>query len=89
MAISLILFKSKSCSLCGQVESIHKSIVGLYCGKIKSEIIDITDNSQKAVDNGVMNIPTIIFFNDDKEIMRFSGSISKEKIEQAIKKWII
>lgn len=89
MSVSVILFKSKSCAVCSQVEPVYKSVVELYRDKIKSETVDITENIQAAIDNGVMSVPTVIFFKDEKEVMRFSGSISKEKIEQTIKEWII
>ncbi|MFH0948217.1 MAG: thioredoxin family protein [Elusimicrobiota bacterium] len=89
MFVSVILFKSKSCSLCGPVELAYKSVIELYRDKIKSEIVDITENIQKAIDNGVMSVPTVIFFKNDKEVKRFSGVVSKEKIEQTVKEWII
>lgn len=85
MPISVILFKSKSCSSCGQVEAIYKSAEELFAGKIKSEIVDITENLKAAIDNGVMTVPTIIFFKDEKEIIRFTGPVSKEKLEKTIK----
>ena len=55
-----------------------------YKDSVDAITIDITDNVQKAVEKGVMSIPTIIFLNDDKEIKRLSGVVSKDKIELAI-----
>lgn len=89
MSLTLLLFKSKSCAVCGQVEPAYKSVVELYRDKIKSEVIDITENIEAAVNNGVMTVPTVIFFKDEKEVKRFSGVVSKEKLEQTIKEWII
>ncbi|MDO8733643.1 MAG: thioredoxin family protein [Elusimicrobiota bacterium] len=85
MSLTILLFKSKSCVVCSQVEPLFKSVVELYRDKIKSETVDITENIQAAIDNGVMTVPTVIFFKDEKEVKRFSGVISKEKLEQAIK----
>lgn len=85
MSVSVILFKNKSCAVCSQVEPLYKSAVELYRDKIKSETVDITENIQAAIDNGVMTVPTIIFFKDEKEIKRFTGFVSKEKIEKTIK----
>ena len=86
MSISVILFKSKSCAACSQVEPIYKSIVELYSDKIKSETVDITENLDAAINNGVMTVPTVIFFKDGEEIKRLGGIISKEKLEETIKK---
>ena len=85
MSLTIILFKSKSCAVCSQVETVYKSAVELYRDKIKSETVDITENIQAAIDNGVMTVPTVIFFKDEKEVKRFSGVVSKEKLEQTIK----
>ncbi|HAX61470.1 MAG TPA: thioredoxin [Elusimicrobia bacterium] len=84
MSISVVLFKSKSCAACGQVEPIYKSAVELYRDKIKSETVDITENLDAAINNGVMTVPTIIFFKDGKEVKRFAGPVSKEKLEETI-----
>ena len=84
MSISVIFFKSKFCSACQQIEPVYKSALGNY-PDVKSEIVDITENLKAAIDNGVMSVPTVIFFKNDKEAVRLSGLISKEKIEQTIK----
>lgn len=89
MSLTILLFKSKSCAVCSQVEPLYKSAVELYRDKIKSETVDITKNIQAAIDNGVMTVPTVIFLKDEKEVKRFSGVVSKEKLEQTIKEWII
>lgn len=87
MSVSVILFRSKSCGACESVEPIYKSVLGNY-PDVKSEIVNITENIQTAIDNGVMSVPTIIFFKNEKEVKRFSGFVSKEKIEQTIKEQI-
>ncbi|MDD5688363.1 MAG: thioredoxin family protein [Elusimicrobia bacterium] len=83
MAISIVLFKSNTCFQCKQVEPLFESILKLHTD-IKSEVVNIVENLQRAIDNGVMSVPTIVIFKDDKEMKRFTGAVSKEKIEQAL-----
>jgi len=85
MSLSLILFKSKTCSQCIRVEAVFNSAVELFKDKIKSETIDITENVNAAVENGIMAVPSILIFKDGKEAKRLTGLVSKEKLEETIK----
>lgn len=86
MAVSAILFKSKDCPLCRQMEPVFKSIEEDFKGRISSETVNISENPQPAIDNGVMSIPTLILFKDGAEFARFTGITSKEKILRALEK---
>jgi len=86
MPLSITLFKSNDCPLCRPMEPIFKSIADDYKDTISANIVNITEDIQAAVDNGVMSIPTIIIFKNGIETARFTGIVSKEKIEQAIEK---
>ena len=86
MAISAILFKSKDCPLCRQMEPVFKSIEEDFQGKISSETVDVLENTKASIDNGVMSIPTIIIFKDGVETARFTGATNREKIKLALEK---
>ena len=86
MPLTLTLFKSKDCPLCRQMEPVFQSVAENFKDKISSNIVDITENMQQAIDNGVMSIPTVIIARDGNETARFTGIVSKEKISQAIEK---
>jgi len=86
MPLSISLFKSKDCPLCGHMEPVFKSVADNYKDTISANVVDITENIQTAVDNGVMSIPTLIIFKDGAEVARFTGVVTKEKIEQVIEK---
>ena len=84
MSKSIFFFKSKSCSICKQVEPVFNEAIVLYKNSVGAMTVDITENIQKAIENDVMSVPTIIFFKDDKEVKRLSGIVSKDKIVQVI-----
>ena len=84
MSKSIIFFKSKSCPICKQVEPVFNEVLELYKDSVGTITIDITEDVQKAVENGVMSVPTIIFLKDDQEVKRLTGVISKDKIEQTL-----
>lgn len=86
MAISAILFKSKDCPLCRQMEPVFNSIEEDFKGKISFETVDVLENTKASIDNGVMSIPTIIIFKDGVETARFTGVTNKEKIKLALEK---
>ena len=84
MSKSVMFFKSKSCPNCKQIEPVFNEVIVPYKNSVGSITVDITENIQKAIENGVMSVPTIIFFKDDKEVKRLTGVVSKDKIEQTI-----
>ena len=80
----LILFTSKLCNICKTVEPIFQELIKEYAERISMEIIDVRENTQKAVEFSVLSVPTILFVKDGKEIHRITGHTSKEKIKQKI-----
>lgn len=48
------------------------------------EKIDVDKNPEYSFDNGVMSIPTLIVMNDDKEVKRFTGVVSKADIKKSL-----
>ena len=84
MSKSVILFKSKSCPHCKHVEPIFNEVIEHFKNSVGAITVDITEDMKKAVENGVMSVPTIIFLKDDQEVKRLTGVTSKDKIEQII-----
>ncbi|HDY90236.1 MAG TPA: thioredoxin [bacterium] len=84
MSKSVMFFKSKSCPNCKQVEPVFNETIKHYKDNISATTVDITEDVQKAIDNGVMSVPTLIFFKDDIEVKRLTGVVPKDKIIQVI-----
>lgn len=53
-------------------------------GSIKVVKVDVDEFEDLAKEYGVMSIPTLILFNEGKEIKRNIGFMNKEKIEKFI-----
>ncbi|MFC1552390.1 thioredoxin family protein [Candidatus Latescibacterota bacterium] len=83
MSNSVLFFKSPSCPICKMVDPVFNEVAGKFEGTVDAEKIDITEDIQKAIDNGVMAVPTIIFLKDGSEVERFTGMVSKSNLEQA------
>ena len=65
---------------CGPCKKLKPIIKELKNSGLNIEIIDIDENSDKAVKNGVMSVPTIIIYKNNKVFERFIGFKSKEEI---------
>ena len=84
MSKSVMFFKSKSCPNCKQIEPVFNEAIVPYKNSVSSITVDITENIQKAIENGVMSVPTLIFFKEEKEVKRLTGVVSKDKNIQVI-----
>lgn len=50
------------------------------------EKINIEENTELTDEYGVRNIPTLLFFKDDKQIDKIIGAIGKEKLKTLLAK---
>jgi len=64
-------------------------MIGMELEKVESEIsvvkVNVDNHEDLARNYGVMSIPTMILFENGKEIKRNVGFINKSKIEEFIK----
>jgi thioredoxin 1 len=56
-----------------------------YDGKIVVGKCDVEENDDIAMEFGVRNIPTILFFKDGQLVDKFVGAASKDTIEEKFK----
>ena len=56
-----------------------------YDGKIVVGKCNIEDNDDIAIDYGVRNIPTILFFKNGGLVDKFVGAASKDKLDEKFK----
>ena len=81
---AVVLFKSPSCGNCEKLLPLFREAIAPYQANIKTEIVDIREDIQSAVDYGVLSVPIIIFFKNGKEVNRLVGLASKEKIIKSL-----
>lgn len=77
---ALVDFWAVWCGPCRMVAPVVEELSGLYAGKITIGKINVDDHIQTATQYRVMNIPTLIFFKDGKEIDRVVGVAPKAEL---------
>lgn len=83
----IVDFWATWCMPCKMLAPAVEEIAGEYKGKYKVAKLNIDDAMDIATNFSVMNIPTLIFFNNGIEVARMVGAASKrdilKKIEEA------
>ena len=70
---------------CRQIAPIISELAEEYAGKLVVGKCDVEENDDIAMEFGVRNIPTILFFKGGQLVDKFVGAASKSKIEDKFK----
>ena len=73
------------CGPCKMVGPIISELANDYYGKIVVGKCDVEENDYIAIDFGVRNIPTILFFKNGELVDKFVGAASKDKLDEKFK----
>ncbi len=73
------------CGPCRQIAPIISELAEEYAGKLVVGKCDVEENDDIAMEFGVRNIPTILFFKCGQLVDKFVGAASKSKIEDKFK----
>ena len=73
------------CGPCKMIGPIISELANEYDGKIVVGKCNIEDNDDVAIDYGVRNIPTILFFKNGELVDKFVGAASKDKLDEKFK----
>ena len=72
------------CGPCKMVEPVLEEIANEHGDYILIVKLNIDNNQETPTKYGVMNIPTLIFFKDGKEVERVIGAYPKKQLSKKI-----
>ena len=73
------------CGPCRMLAPIIAELADEYAGKLVVGKCDVEENDDIAMEFGVRNIPTILFFKNGELVDKFVGAASKATIEEKMK----
>ena len=70
------------CGPCRMIAPVISELAEEYDGKVVVGKCDVEENDDIAIQFGIRNIPTVLFFKDGKLVDKMVGSANKAKIEE-------
>ncbi len=80
----LVDFFATWCGPCKMLAPVMEELAANYEGKLHVLKVDTDENQSLAVNYGIMNIPTVLFFQGGNEVDRIVGLLPKESFVQMI-----
>lgn len=78
-------FWAEWCGPCRMVGPIIEELAGDYAGKITVGKCDVEENNDLAMEFGIRNIPTILFFKGGKLVDKYVGAANKAVFDEKFK----
>jgi thioredoxin 1 len=72
------------CGPCRMVAPIIEEMSKAYDGRVVIGKCDVEENEDLAMEFGIRNIPTILFFKNGAVVDKIVGAVGKAKIEEKI-----
>ncbi len=76
----MVDFGAAWCNPCKMLDQVVTQLCQEWDGKVKVIRLDVDDNSQLAMQYGVMGLPTLILFVNGQPVQRLSGYQPKDRI---------
>ena len=76
----MVDFTATWCGPCKMLEPVVKELANEWAGKVAVFKLDVDDNSDLAMQYGVMGVPTLILFVKGQPAQRLTGYQPKERI---------
>ena len=72
------------CGPCRMLAPVISELAEQYDGKIIVGKCDVEENEELAVEFGIRNIPTVLFFKDGQQVSKLVGAQPKAVLEEKI-----
>ena len=82
----LVDFWAEWCGPCKMIGPVVEELAKEYAGKLKVGKLNVDEQKNKAIEFGVMSIPTLIVFKGGVEVNRIVGFRSKADLASEISK---
>ncbi len=76
------------CGPCKMMEPVLEEIAGKMEDSLQVVKINIDQNQETPMKFNVMNIPTLLFFKDGKEVDRVIGAVPKKQLIKKIENYL-
>ncbi len=81
---ALVDFWATWCGPCKMLAPVMEELAAQYDGKVTVAKVDVDEEQDLAAQYGVMSIPTVVLFQDGREVERLVGYLPKERYEELI-----
>lgn len=84
----LVDFWAIWCPPCSMVAPILDEIAKDYDGRMRIGKVNVDNEIKTANEFGIQNIPTMIIFNQGREVERIIGALPKDQIVKKLEKYV-
>ena len=78
----VIDFWAEWCGPCRTMSPIVDELAAEYEGRVTIGKCDVEENDELALEFGIRNIPTILFFKNGEIVDKFVGATTKSKLQE-------
>ncbi|MBI1977101.1 MAG: thioredoxin [Candidatus Omnitrophica bacterium] len=79
-------FWAEWCGPCRMLAPVLEEVAPVFQGKLRILKLNVDENPDAGAKYGVMSLPTMIFFKNGKEVDRVVGAVSKNEVQNRIKR---
>jgi len=87
--VVMVDFHSPNCEPCNELKPEIEELAEKYKEKIKFCALDISKNRRLAINQKVLNLPTIVFYQNGEKVSTLTGEeLEADEIEEEIQKLV-
>jgi len=79
-----VFFKSAGCPFCARMAPTIEEVAAEFSGRLKTVVLDVSDNMRTALRYGVMSVPQVLFFKAGEKVAEIRGWASKTDVVKKI-----